>query len=103
MQNVYRPHPSDIVEVTTVTVLFSQAFQKIRRAEKEIAKLDQKLVPAAVDREHITDEEKHMFVKLGRRMHAFLLMGKFSFCVMLILLCPVNAFTRRMSSGKDCK
>ncbi|CAM6017221.1 unnamed protein product [Sphagnum balticum] len=52
------------------------AFQKIRRAEKEIAKLDQKLVPAAVDREHITDEEKHMFVKLGRRMHAFLLMGR---------------------------
>jgi hypothetical protein len=77
LQNVYIPHPSNIVEVTTV--IFSQAFQKIRRAEKEIAKLDQKLVPAAVDREHITDEEKHMFVKLGRRMHAFLLMGKFSF------------------------
>lgn len=35
-----------------------------------------RLAGAPIDREHLSDEERYMFQKLGLRMKAFLLLGK---------------------------
>jgi hypothetical protein len=55
----------------------SQASQKKLKAESELAKLDSKmrLAGAPIDREHLSDEERYMFQKLGLRMKAYLLLG----------------------------
>jgi hypothetical protein len=54
-----------------------QAIQKKERAERELAKVEHFMNPAdaPVDREHITEEERYMFRKLGLRMKAYLLVG----------------------------
>ncbi|CAK9254975.1 unnamed protein product [Sphagnum jensenii] len=54
------------------------AIQKKERAERELAKVEHFMNPAdaPVDREHITEEERYMFRKLGLRMKAYLLVGR---------------------------
>ncbi|CAM6091463.1 unnamed protein product [Calypogeia fissa] len=51
---------------------------KKHKAELELEKVEKRLRPAGppVDRENITEEERHMFSKLGLKMHAFLLLGR---------------------------
>lgn len=52
---------------------------KKQRAELELEKVEKRLRPAGppVDRELITEEEMHMYLKLGLKMKAFLLLGMF--------------------------
>lgn len=56
----------------------SMALEKKARAEKLLAELDeeQTLEPPAVDKEGITEEERHMLRKVGLRMKPFLLLGR---------------------------
>lgn len=57
-----------------------QVARKKKYVEKELAKLDgqMKLADAPPAKEQISDEERYMFMKLGLRMRARLLMGKLS-------------------------
>lgn len=57
---------------------FVQTLAKKKRAEIELHKVEKRLQPAGppLDRENITEEERHMFSKLGLKMHAFLLLGE---------------------------
>jgi hypothetical protein len=76
------------VGVLTVHV---QAIQKKERAERELAKVEHFMNPAdaPVDREHITEEERYMFRKLGLRMKAYLLVGQDSHLLYhLKMFCP---------------
>eukprot|EP00252_Welwitschia_mirabilis_P002066 TRINITY_DN119_c0_g3_i1.p1 TRINITY_DN119_c0_g3~~TRINITY_DN119_c0_g3_i1.p1 ORF type:complete len:905 (-),score=189.46 TRINITY_DN119_c0_g3_i1:514-3228(-) len=56
----------------------ASAQRRIARAEKELASVEAFLCPAepTQDKETITDEERHMFRRLGLRMKAFLLLGR---------------------------
>ncbi|KAJ7567231.1 hypothetical protein O6H91_02G137800 [Diphasiastrum complanatum] len=54
------------------------AVQRKTKAEEELGKVQKLLKPSdpPADREMISDEEKHMFRKLGLKMNAFLLVGR---------------------------
>lgn len=51
---------------------------KTERSEKELAKLDSRWKPAdpTPDQEMLTEEERHMFGKIGLKMNATLLLGR---------------------------
>lgn len=56
-----------------------QANGKVKKAEKALRKVQEKLEPAELptDLETLTDEERFLFRKIGLSMKPFLLLGKY--------------------------
>lgn len=78
--------------------LVLQAAQKKERAENELAKLALKMTPAEapIDREHISEEERYMFRKLGLRMKAFLLIGQGTYFISTLCI-EVDKFSKQIT------
>lgn len=64
-----------------ISLLF-QGKQKLRRAERDLAKVQKDLDPSELptDSEIITEEERLLYRKIGLSMDPFLLLGKHKDC-----------------------
>lgn len=62
-----------------------QAKNKVRKAEKALAKVQEFLKPAdlPIDLETVSDEERALFRNIGLKMRGALLLGKISISVLL--------------------
>ena len=64
-------------------IVYEQADRRLMKAERALGKVEAFLKPteSEPDPESISDEERFMFRKLGLRMKAFLLLGKYLFLI----------------------